>query len=169
MLYLFQVLVLIVLTQVVNRRFHWLISQLPVNASARTRIEYYAGMNNYLAIALFCELIGLGTITIDSITTDRLFFNKFLLDLFTKIFSIGFALSFPIALLILAPKAAPSLETPVSPVVMLGKPKRARKKSLPQRTSEVAVSPVSAQSSVGGNNSPTHLVRDAQGFFRVEF
>lgn len=166
MLYLFQIFVLIILTQVVNRRFRRLTTQLPASASARTRIQYYSTMNNYLALALLCEFVGLGTITIDSITTDRLFFNKFLLDLFTKIFCVGFTLSFPIALLIIAPKSVPSAEIPLSPVVVLQRPKGNVKESIPDRSAEISISPLSAFSNSA--DSPTHLVRDARGFFRVE-
>lgn len=103
LIFVFQCLILVVLTQLSNSRFRKLIKRLPKNARAVNRVKYYTEMNNYLTIALFLCVVGLGAIVIDAVSTDALFFNKFFLDVLTKLFNIGFCFIYPISFLILFP------------------------------------------------------------------
>lgn len=169
LLYLFQILVLIALTVLANKRFQRLKHQLPNETSAQQRIKYYSTMNNYLALSLACIFIGLSAVTIDAITTDILFYNKFLLDFFTKIFNFGFCMSFPIALFILVPKVLPYSES-MMPLSPLAAP---RYKHFTMKDSHLSINatpelPMHPPYADSGRKSPVNVVRDTNGFFRIQ-
>jgi hypothetical protein len=76
---------------------------MPIVSEAQLRIRHYARMNNYLFLALFLTFLGILAIAIDVVTVDMLSFNKLLLDICSALFTVGYAVVYLIAFLILVP------------------------------------------------------------------
>ena len=166
LLYVFQSIILVVLSQVSNARFRRLMRQLPSNAKALTRIRYYAEMNNYLSFALLLSIVGLGGIVIDALSVDTLTFNKLALDVLTKLFNVGFTSIFPIAILILFPASSITSADERAPqkhpqlaIHSIAKPERVASAALR--------SPLSPVGSDRSDRSQNILHRDTQGYFNV--
>ncbi|KAI3651468.1 hypothetical protein MP228_003679 [Amoeboaphelidium protococcarum] len=187
--YVFQCVLLLVLSQVSRFRFKKLALQLPVQTKAHSRIKYYGRMNNFLTVSMLLIAVGLGAIAVDAISSDMFFYNQFILDVFTKLYTLGITSSYVIAILILLPPAV-SDGSDMSKnyggvnnnggVHLIVEP---LKKSSQQHTvktcrdSKTLTSPLSAHSNNNGgpvsplspNGRQQYLVdRDTRGFFKVQ-
>ncbi|KAI3656494.1 hypothetical protein MP638_007425 [Amoeboaphelidium occidentale] len=167
LVYNFQCLILLGLSQLANSRFKKVLEMLPSASVAYCRIEYYARLNNFLAFCLLINIVGLASISIDSLTTDKLYYNKFLLDFFTKLYNVGMTLSFPLVALILCPRTEnyEEVKTPYSP----GSPYSAdtRQTRMSRLQSPLSEYPPQPQTPLSPS-SDKRVVRDTRGYFKVQ-
>eukprot|EP01006_Ploeotia_vitrea_P042651 TRINITY_DN66648_c1_g1_i3.p1 TRINITY_DN66648_c1_g1~~TRINITY_DN66648_c1_g1_i3.p1 ORF type:complete len:478 (+),score=210.79 TRINITY_DN66648_c1_g1_i3:187-1620(+) len=96
----FAIVLLMILT---NRRLTALVAELK-QSSIVPRLNNFVRMNKFFMFSCFCDCLGLFTINVDILIDKKIAGNKFATDLMTRIFNLGFNLTYVFIIFTLYPE-----------------------------------------------------------------